>query len=181
MAKKKKSAIKQLADALAAPVKPKEKRPAMKGKLPKNFETSVVPYQFKPGQIVPNRGRPKDHAKEVLERLASTSPPKELCDAVGIDPDSTWIEAIVYVLGTRAMEGDVNAAREILSNLGLRGYNTPAKFVQNNINLGDSETPSEDMGPSTYLVVDLEDNPDLYGGKVLNALPEPDDAQTETS
>ena len=78
-------------------------------------------YRFKPGQSGNPSGRPHDHAREAINRLAHTSPPKALCKQIGIDARVTWIEAVVFALGKAAVSGDVAAAREVLANLGLRG------------------------------------------------------------
>jgi hypothetical protein len=84
-----------------------------------------APYLFKPGQSGNPNGRPKqrpsEHARQAVNQLAYTSPPKELCEQIGVDPKSTWVEAIVFSLGKAAANGDVSAARELLANLGMRG------------------------------------------------------------
>ncbi len=114
---KKKGELGQLAEALKT-VKLKNNR----------GNPSPVPppeqYRFKPGNSGNPEGRhkhPRDHARLVMDRLATSSPPKSLCQQIGIAPDCTWVEAIVFSLGKAAASGDVSAAREVLANLGLRG------------------------------------------------------------
>lgn len=108
-----KKEIKKLAQALQAtkPLKPRGKPTPQ----------AIAPYRFKPGQSGNPSGRPRDHAREAMNRLAHTSPPRALCQQVGIAPGCTWVEAIVFALGKAAANGDVSAAREVLANLGLRG------------------------------------------------------------
>jgi hypothetical protein len=133
---KKKTEIEKLTDALKK-VKPKHNR---------GNPNPIPPperYWFKPGQCANPSGRPKeqprDHARQAMNRLAHSSPPKNLCEQIGIEPNCTWIEAIVFSLGKAAASGDVSAAREVLANLGLRGT------AANSILAVNVETP-ESMG-----------------------------------
>ncbi len=113
---KKQTALTKLAKAVE-PLSKKQNRG--NSKPPQNPPPEA--YRFKPGQSGNPSGRPKDHARETLNRLAHTSPPKKLCEQIGIEPNCTWVEAIVFSLAKAAASGDVSAAREVLANLGLRG------------------------------------------------------------
>jgi hypothetical protein len=120
-----KKAKELLAKATAATEKPK------RGATGAN----LVPYRFQSGQVANPHGY--NHRAVILDlthRMLKSSPPKELCLQIGVDPAVTWAEAIMFSLSKAAAQGDVAAAREVLAAMGFSG--TQAKnilAVQNNI------------------------------------------------
>src|SRR6266446_302958 len=86
--------------------------------------TGLIPYQFKSGESGNLAGRGTaslTYVRELSAKVMRSSPPKELCEEIGVDPSSTWGEAIMFSLSRAAATGDVQAAREVLAALGFSG------------------------------------------------------------
>jgi len=78
-------------------------------------------YRFTPGVSGNPSGRPREYAMEISGRMMRSSPPKALCEEIGVDSKVSWGEAIMYALSSAAARGDVSAAREVLAALGFSG------------------------------------------------------------
>jgi hypothetical protein len=103
-------------------------------KLITNPKGGPEAYRFKPGSSGNPAGRPPQAAsivRQITERMARSSPPRELCEELGIDPCVTWGEAVLIVLGQAAMSGDVSAAREVLAALGMSGTSARTNVLVN--------------------------------------------------
>lgn len=112
-------------------VKAAKKRPAKKPNVQPSSIEATAPYRFKPG-VCPNplgRGAadPLGYIRELSARMMHASPPKAICDQLGLDTEVTWGEAIFITLAKQGAFGDVASAREFLAALGFSG--TAAKSL----------------------------------------------------
>lgn len=115
-------------ERLATALETKERRPIT------NPKGGPEAYRFKPGTSGNPAGRPPQAVsivRQITERMARSSPPRELCEELGIDARVTWGEAILIVLGQAAMSGDVSAAREVLAALGISGTSARTNVLVN--------------------------------------------------
>ena len=91
---------------------------------PRGDPSAIVPYRFTEGNEAWKGGarqEPIDYIRSLTRRMRESSPPKEMCAEIGIDPSVTWGEAIFFALGTQGVLGDVMSAREFLAALGFSG------------------------------------------------------------
>jgi hypothetical protein len=141
--------------------KAKAKKPATN---PNGHAEGLVPYRFKKGQVAnPLGGAARQkYVSELTGRMMRSSPPKELCAQIGVDPSVTWAEAILFSLSKAAAQGDVAAAREVLAALGFSGTQSKNILaVQNNVDAGSateflrrSHGLSEDSLQTVYKFMD---------------------------
>jgi hypothetical protein len=116
------------------------KKAKQKGKgNPEPKMDRLAPYRFRPGQIANplGAGARQQFVSELTSRMMRSSPPKELCAQIGVDPSVTWAEAILFSLSKAAAQGDVAASREVLAALGFSGTQSKNILaVQNNVEAG---------------------------------------------
>jgi hypothetical protein len=111
----------KLAKALIKKAKAKKAKKAHAIQL--SSIAAIAPYRFQPGQSgnLAGRGASIAYVHELSAKVMRSCPPKELCLEIGVDPSSTWGEAIMFSLSRAAATGDVQAAREVLAALGFSG------------------------------------------------------------
>lgn len=105
-------------------MKAKKLLQAAKTKLkPRGKPEAIVPYQFKPLNTAwkTEKEDPRLYIQQLTARMRNSSPPKEICDEIGVDRKATWGEAIFLTLGKQGALGDVMSAREFLAALGFSG------------------------------------------------------------
>jgi hypothetical protein len=114
-------------ERLATALEKKKEPPNPKGGNPPEA------YRFRPGQSGNPSGvsRQRQRVAELIERMQNSSPPRQLCEELQIDPSVKWDEAILIVLGNAAMSGDVSAAREVLAALGISGTTARTNVLVN--------------------------------------------------